>query len=69
MSSRRLHPFTQMTQRADHVLFHHVSGQPQALGNLQAFWILGFVATQFPVGLALDTIGPRRTVACVVLFC
>ena len=24
---------------------------PQALGNLQAFWILGFVATQFPGGL------------------
>ncbi len=35
----------------------------QALGNLQAVWILGFVVTQFPVGLALDTIGPRRTVA------
>lgn len=40
---------------------------PQALGNLQAFWILGFVATQFPVGLALDTIGPRRTVALQML--
>ena len=31
---------------------------PQALGNLQAVWILGFVATQFPVGWALDTAGP-----------
>ncbi len=36
---------------------------PQALGNLQALWIAGFVLTQFPVGWALDTIGPRRTVA------
>ncbi len=40
---------------------------PQALGNLQALWILGFVATQFPVGWALDTIGPRRTVAIQML--
>ncbi len=40
---------------------------PQALGNLQAFWILGFVVTQFPVGWALDTVGPRRTVALQML--
>ncbi len=40
---------------------------PQALGNLQALWILGFVATQFPVGWALDTVGPRRTVAVQML--
>ena len=40
---------------------------PQALGNLQAWWILGFVATQFPVGWALDTIGPRRTVSLQML--
>lgn len=40
---------------------------PQALGNLQAVWILGFVATQFPVGWALDTIGPRRTVSLQML--
>lgn len=39
----------------------------QALGNLQAFWILGFVATQFPVGWALDTLGPRRTVSLQML--
>jgi MFS family permease len=41
---------------------------PQALGNLQAFWIAGFVATQFPVGWALDTIGPRRSVASLMGF-
>jgi predicted MFS family arabinose efflux permease len=40
---------------------------PQALGNLQAFWILGFVVTQFPVGWALDTLGPRRTVSAQML--
>ncbi len=39
----------------------------QALGNLQALWIGGFVLTQFPVGWALDTIGPRRTVAAQML--
>ena len=36
---------------------------PQALGNMQAWWIAGFVVAQFPVGWALDTIGPRRTVS------
>ena len=40
---------------------------PQALGNLQSFWILGFVATLFPVGWALDTVGPRRTVSLQML--
>lgn len=40
---------------------------PQALGNLQAFWIAGFVAMQIPVGLALDTLGPRRTVSSLML--
>lgn len=40
---------------------------PQALGNLQAFWIWGFVLMQVPVGWALDTIGPRRTTAGLML--
>ena len=40
---------------------------PQALANLQAFWIMGFVAMQVPVGLALDTLGPRRTVPAMML--
>ena len=39
---------------------------PQALGNLQAFWIAGFVAMQFPVGWALDTLGPRRTASALM---
>jgi predicted MFS family arabinose efflux permease len=48
-------------------LARELSLGPQALGNLQALWVLGFVATQFPVGWALDTIGPRRTVAAQML--
>ena len=48
-------------------LAHELVLDPQALGNLQAFWILGFVATQFPVGWALDTLGPRRTVSLQML--
>jgi len=48
-------------------LAHELLLDPQALGNLQAFWILGFVATQFPVGWALDTLGPRRTVSLPML--
>jgi len=40
---------------------------PQALGNLQAFWIAGFVVMQVPVGWALDMIGPRRTVPLLML--
>ena len=39
---------------------------PQALGNMQAWWIAGFVVAQFPIGWALDTIGPRRTVSVVM---
>jgi MFS family permease len=49
-------------------LAHELALGPQALGNMQAFWILGFVAMQFPVGWALDTIGPRRTVAAIMTF-
>lgn len=48
-------------------LASELSLDPQALGNLQAFWIAGFVLTQFPVGWALDTIGPRRTVSAQML--
>ena len=39
----------------------------QALGNLQAFWIGGFVIMQLPVGYALDHTGPRRTIAVLML--
>lgn len=33
------------------------------LGSLPAAWLLAFAVTQFPVGYALDRIGPRRTLA------
>ena len=48
-------------------LANELALDPQALGNLQAFWILGFVATLFPLGWALDTLGPRRTVSAQML--
>lgn len=40
----------------------------RALGDMQAFWIWGFIALQLPVGWALDTVGPRRTVTFLMLF-
>ncbi len=33
------------------------------LGNLSAIWFVAFALAQFPVGLALDRLGPRRTMA------
>ncbi len=39
----------------------------QALATLQTAWIIGFTLMQFPVGWALDTIGPRRTVTVTML--
>ena len=41
---------------------------PQNLANMQALWIAGFVLAQFPVGWALDMIGPRRTVSLLMVF-
>ena len=66
--SRLLHPYMQRHEVIGIAREVGAHGQPlvaqaqgggidavtQALGNLQAFWILGFVATQFPVGWALD---------------
>jgi len=40
---------------------------PGQLGSLQAAWLLAFAVTQFPVGYALDRIGPRRTLAGFLL--
>ena len=40
---------------------------PQALANMSAAWIGGFVAMQLPAGWALDQLGPRRTVAATML--
>lgn len=41
---------------------------PQILGNLQAAWLIAFSLMQFPVGFALDRIGPRRTVLGTMIF-
>jgi predicted MFS family arabinose efflux permease len=40
----------------------------QALANMSAAWILGFVVMQLPTGWALDTLGPKRTVSASMLF-
>eukprot|EP01037_Dinobryon_pediforme_P013158 gene13158-13262_t len=48
-------------------LAHELMLDPQALANMQACWIGGFVVMQFPVGWALDMIGPRRSVASLML--
>ena len=40
---------------------------PQALATMQTAWIIGFTLMQFPVGWALDTIGPRKTVTTTML--
>jgi MFS family permease len=41
---------------------------PQSLATMQTAWILGFTVMQFPVGWALDTVGPRKTVTSLMLF-
>ncbi len=40
---------------------------PAALGNLSAIWFTTFALAQFPVGIALDRIGPRHTMAGLFL--
>lgn len=37
------------------------------LGSLQAAWLIAFALSQFPVGYALDRLGPRRTLAGFLL--
>lgn len=37
------------------------------LGDLSAIWFITFAVAQFPVGMALDRFGPRRTVAGLFL--
>ncbi len=39
---------------------------PRELGFLGAAWFVTFAAAQFPIGWALDRLGPRRTVAAVM---
>jgi MFS family permease len=37
------------------------------LGNISAIWFIVFALAQFPVGAALDRVGPRRTVPVAML--
>ncbi|MFN3672104.1 MAG: MFS transporter [Bosea sp. (in: a-proteobacteria)] len=39
---------------------------PRELGFLGAAWFIAFAAAQFPIGLALDRLGPRRTVTAAM---
>lgn len=48
-------------------LSHDLALGPAALGNLSAIWFATFALAQFPVGIALDRIGPRRTMAGLFL--
>lgn len=41
---------------------------PARLGVLSAAWFIAFAAAQIPVGVALDRLGPRRTIAVMLLF-
>jgi len=44
-----------------------LSLDPQSLATMQTAWILGFTIMQFPVGWALDTVGPKKTVTTTML--
>mgnify|MGYP001815633179 CR=1 FL=1 len=41
--------------------------RPNELGAISAAWFIAFAAAQFPVGWALDHVGPRRTVPVAML--
>lgn len=41
--------------------------EPARLGVLSAAWFLAFAGAQIPVGMALDRLGPRRTVPALLL--
>lgn len=40
---------------------------PGALGNLSAIWFISFALSQFPLGMALDRFGPRRSMSGLFL--
>ena len=53
------------------VIAHDLSSElglgPGGLGNISAIWFTAFAVAQFPVGVALDRLGPRRTMAGLFL--
>lgn len=50
-----------------HDLSSELSLGPGALGNISAIWFAAFALAQFPVGVALDKLGPRRTMSGLFL--
>lgn len=49
------------------ILDADLGADPQALSVASGMWFLSFALMQIPVGWALDTIGPRRTAAGLLL--
>ncbi len=49
------------------VLEADIGADPQALSVASGMWFLSFAFMQIPVGWALDTIGPRRTAAGLLM--
>lgn len=49
------------------VLGTDIGASPDMLATASGLWFLSFAAMQIPVGWALDTIGPRRTAATLLL--
>jgi predicted MFS family arabinose efflux permease len=48
-------------------LSHDLGFGPAELGWITASWFTAFALAQFPVGYLLDTVGPRRTMAWLML--
>lgn len=49
------------------VLFAELGASPDDLARASGVWFLTFAAMQIPVGMALDSIGPRRTASVLFL--
>lgn len=49
------------------LLEHDLGTTPDDLANASSLWFLCFAAMQIPIGTALDSIGPRRTAAWLLL--
>lgn len=49
------------------VLERDIGATPADLSDASGFWFLAFAAIQIPIGAALDSIGPRRTAAVLLL--
>lgn len=50
------------------VLQGELGAAPDTLALSSGLWFLAFTAMQIPIGRALDRVGPRRTVACLLVF-